>query len=339
MQTTRFIAVAMAAGCIDYDIGQDLPEWPAPAPRPVDEVTRTDVILQTQTPKVDILWMVDNSCSMGDDQTRLTQNFPTFMDYFVGSGLDYHVGVTSSDIISTAPNGADGKLVIQRGLKFIDIDTPDPILIFSEMATLGIGGRFPEKGLGGTYKCLEEKRDTINAGFYRDEASLHTIIISDEADYTQSSLITQPEYEQWYSGLKAEQGDRTFSGIISAGGSRYRQTIDAVGGIEDSVLNSDWSEVLQRLGIQAAGLKREYFLSGVPVLGTIEVTVENPGGAVIAFDEAVVDPVTGSVDGEWTYDEARNSVTFVEFVPDSLSKVVLHYTVLASQQSVDEIPE
>ncbi len=327
MQTTRFLAVAMSSGCIiENGIGIDVPEWPAPAPIPVAEVTRTDVIVQTQTPQVDILWMVDNSCSMGDDQTRLTQNFPAFMDYFVGSGLDFHVGVTSSDIIQTSPNGADGKLVITRGLKYIDSDTPDPITIFQEMATLGIGGAFPEKGLGATYKCLEEKRDTVNAGFYRDPASLHTIIISDEPDYTQSSLITQPEYEQWYDSLKPSREERSFSGIIHPqGGAKYAQTIQFVGGIQESVLVSDWSTVLERLGIQAAGLKREYFLSGVPVPGTIEVRV-NTGTATLSFDEVV------DGEGDYTYDETRNSIVFVEYVPDALAQVEITYTMLSSLQ-------
>lgn len=328
MQTTRFLAVALSSGCIiENGIGQDVPDWPAPAPIPVREETRTDVIVQTTTPKVDILWMVDNSCSMSDDQTRLTENFPAFMDYFVGSGLDYHVGVTSSDIIQSAPNGADGKLVVKRGLKYIENDTPDPITLFQEMATLGVGGAFPEKGLGATYKCLEEKRDTVNAGFYREEASLHTIIISDEPDYTQASLITQPEYEQWYDGLKETSEDRSFSGIISpTGGARYAQTIDFVGGIEESVLVPDWSGVLERLGIQAAGLKREYFLSGVPVPGTISVAVVIRSGPTLSFDEGE----------DFSYDEVRNSITFVEYVPDALSRVEITYTVLASQQGTLE---
>jgi hypothetical protein len=314
VQTTRFLAVAMTTGCIEVFI----------------DPIRTDVIVQTQTPKVDILWMVDNSCSMADDQTRLTDNFPFFMDYFVDSGLDYHVGVTSSDTIRVSENGADGKLVVKRGLKYLDVDTPDPVVIFQEMATLGAGGASPERGLASSFFCLEEKRETFNAGFYRDDASLHTIIISDEADYTQAFVITQPEYSDWYGALKDDRENRTFSGIISPSqGARYRQTINDVGGIEDSVLNDNWSQVLERLGVQAAGLKREYFLSGVPVPGTIEVSVELAGDGVLDFQE----------DEEWTYSETRNSVTFVEFVPEALSQVVLTYTALASLQSSNEVLE
>lgn len=323
VKTTQFLAVALTVGCNDYGYGDPPPEWPAPAPVPLEDQTRTDVIVQTTTPQVDILWMVDNSCSMGDDQTRLTSNFPSFMDFFVGSGLDFHVGVTSSDTISTAPNGADGKLVIQRGVKFLDPETPDPINLFSEMATLGINGRYPERGIGATFLCLEEKRDTLNAGFYRDDAALHTVIISDEPDYTQEGVITLNEYKAWYDGLKTDAENRTYSGIIHPNyGGRYAQVIDAIGGIEESVLVSDWSNVLERIGLQAAGLKREYFLSGVPVASTIEVAVITPQGIEQHFDAE-----------QWSYDPTRNSITFYEFVPDALSKVQLHYVLLSSLQN------
>ncbi|HEX4936291.1 MAG TPA: hypothetical protein VFV33_24085, partial [Gemmatimonadaceae bacterium] len=186
----RFEAAAacLAFGCgIESGFADDIPQWPDSIPPPVADVNRTDEIVQVSTPQVDILWMVDNSCSMSNEQSDLTENFPFFMDFFVGSGLDYHVGVTSSDIIRDDYSGSDGTLVVRRGVKYIETDTPDPIGLFTEMATLGTSGAFPEKGLGGTYLCLEEKRDTTNAGFYRNEAALHTIIISDEPDFTDAS--------------------------------------------------------------------------------------------------------------------------------------------------------
>ena len=46
---------------------------------------------------LDILWVIDNSCSMTEEQQALSQNFASFVQYFVGSGLDYHIGVVSTD--------------------------------------------------------------------------------------------------------------------------------------------------------------------------------------------------------------------------------------------------
>ena len=52
----------------------------------------TDVSTQVTTPEVDVLFVIDNSCSMNNEQSELTANFPSFMAYFLDSGLDYHIG-------------------------------------------------------------------------------------------------------------------------------------------------------------------------------------------------------------------------------------------------------
>ncbi|MEQ1569310.1 MAG: hypothetical protein ABMA64_26975 [Myxococcota bacterium] len=335
------LGVALA-GCSETGLSVELPDPAASNPPPLRATSQTDNVVQVTTPRVDILWMIDNSCSMSNEQDDLTHNIPYFMNFFVGSGLDYHVGVTSSDTISSNYSGSDGTLVVVAGAKYIDPETPNPVEVYVEMASLGIGGKFPERGLGATFLCLEEKRDTVNAGFYRDEAALHTIIISDEPDYTEASVITQPEYAEWYSSLKDDPEDRTFSAIIDPQrGSAYKNTAIEVGGIVWDLSDGDWPGVLEQLGLQAAGLSQEYFLSHLPTPGTIEVTVITPGGAELGFEEGFVDPNTGELtdqdgdgtpDGDWTYEQARNSITFVEFVPEAMSTVRLTYETLASVQ-------
>lgn len=348
MYRSSVYALVLASGCtLENNFADDLPVFGSSAPPPLAVARRTDRIVQVTIPQVDVLWMVDNSCSMSDEQSELTANFPFFMDYFLGSGLDYHVGVVSSDTISDR-NGSKGKLVVESGLKYIEPSTPNPVELFIRMASLGTNGVFPERGLGATYLALEEKRDTENAGFYRDEAALHTIIISDEPDYTLASVITQPEYVDWYESLKPDVDKRTFSAIVHPNvGVRYRNTALAIGGIVWPLTAGDWPQVLELLGLQVAGLKREYFLSELPVLGTIEVSVEEATGTTLAFTEGVVDPVTGLFtdidgddlpDGDWSYNPERNSVNFREYVPTAGSTVELTYDRLAAAQGNDEIP-
>jgi hypothetical protein len=71
----------------------------------------------------------------------------------------------------------------------------------------------------------------------------------------------------------------------------------------------------------ASGLKREFYLSQLPVPSNIEVTDEEDG-AIYAFVEG----------DEWTYSATRNSVIFEEYVPTALSTVDITYTALASLQ-------
>src|SRR5262245_57636987 len=46
--------------------------------------------------KIDVLFVIDNSGSMGQEQANLTANFPMFIQVLNDSGLDYRVGVTTT---------------------------------------------------------------------------------------------------------------------------------------------------------------------------------------------------------------------------------------------------
>jgi hypothetical protein len=336
MSWTRNAALLLMVACVnENEFFKDLPPIVNNTNRPVPNTEQTDSILQVTTPMVDVLWTIDNSCSMATYQDNLADNFPSFMDYFDGSGLDYHVGVVSTDTDNPTHSG---KLQPGFGYKFIDSDTASPIEVFQEMATMGTNGSSTERGLGATFLGLEEHRDTFNAGLYRDEASVNTIVISDEPDLTQSFVITQPEFVDWYDGLKREGDMRSFSSIVDPrDGQRYMNSTRELGGINWDINTDDWSGVLERLGIQASGLKREYFLSQRPVIETIVVEVEDVSGALLPpFDLAEFDDVGNLIEGDYTYDPIRNSITFLEYVPNALSTVLITYTLDSSLQEYEE---
>jgi hypothetical protein len=339
-RTSVFFLLLTSCG-IENQVEGGLPDPPVVNPPELENPTQTDIIIQTTTPEVDVLWVIDNSCSMscvvgchGLITDSVVENFHLFMDYFLGSGLDYHLGVVTTD---TDDNSQAGKLQYGRGYKYIDVDTVDPIGVFSEMATQGTDGSGQERGLGATFLAIDEVADTFNAGFYRSDASLHTVVLSNEPDMTQSTVITQSEFVEWYDGLKDEADERTFNAIVCIAsnseecpqtsiGTDYINTTHEIGGIVWDIARDDWADLLDQLGAQAAGLKREYFLSQLPVPETVEVRVEDPTGVTFYFAEAIGDPPIG----DYTYDPSRNSITFLEFVPESLSKVIISYTILSS---------
>ncbi len=67
--------------------------------------------------KVDLLFVVDNSCSMSAYQAALADTFPVVSNYFYGSGIDFHVGVVSTD---TDDPSHSGRLRQAGGQKWID---------------------------------------------------------------------------------------------------------------------------------------------------------------------------------------------------------------------------
>lgn len=335
MRLTVLVAPFLLIGCQEYTIDEGAPPAGEANPAELENPTNVDRIVQVTTPSVDVLWVVDNSGSMDAEQTQLADNFPVFMPYFLGSGLDYHIGVTSTDMKN---NGENGRLVAaDNGDTWIDVDSNNPEAMFIQMARLGIGGSPTEKGRFAAFKALETHKNGANQGFLRDDrgAGIHTIVVSDEPDLTQADDITKAEFIEWMNDLRPDNPElTTFSSIVNPPGGGiarpsgidYLEITDGVGGIKWDIGSDNWISVLEQLAIQAAGLKREYFLSQLPVDSTIEVQVQAPDGDVI----------TGQ---DWEYSVQRNSIMFETFVPEPLSQVLIQYTVLSSMVDTVDAPE
>jgi hypothetical protein len=322
--------ISLLVGCQEYNIEGGAPDYGEVNPPSVENPVQEDRIVQVTTPEVDILWVVDNSSSMGPYQDALAQNFPDFMDFFLGSGLDYHIGVVSTDM---QRQDQKGKLVeASTGERFITVETEDPMGVFEEMARLGEIVGSVEKGRSASYTALELEGDDYNEGFLRDdrESGVHVMIISDEPDYTLNNEITKDEFVEYMNGLRSDDDNVTFNSICTPpnvpiqGGDDYVYVTERVGGVLHDIRENNWTQVLTDLGFQAAGLKREYFLSKLPVVDTIEVQVHDPEGNVIPFEPDA-----------YEYSSQRNSITFHTFVPTPLSEVFIRYTILSAVMNQD----
>src|SRR5262245_34600799 len=88
------VAYAVALACADHSLE-------APTPHP--ESSMTGVYIQNPQLQLDIVFGIDNSGSMKEEQDNLIKNFPRFMQVLkaaipAGSTLDAHIGVVSSDL-------------------------------------------------------------------------------------------------------------------------------------------------------------------------------------------------------------------------------------------------
>ena len=320
------LAPLLLSGCIEQGITNLNEVVGVPNPAGLGDVQVQDRIVQVQTPEVDVLWVVDNSCSMQAEQDALTANFPLFMNYFLGSGLDYHVGVVSTDMDNDTQQG---RLLSTGGKTWIDSSTPDPVSTFSSLATLGTGGSGYERGRDATYWALEIRNDEENAGFLRPAATLSVVVISDEED--DSDDVTLNEFILWLRGLKWSQDMVSFSSIVSQTeecpleiGTDYMSITSAMGGITWDICSERWDALLDQLGLQAAGLRREFFLSQLPVPGSISVSIVE-GDVTFSF-----------IEGEdWEYDPQRNSVVFLEYIPDPMAQIFIDYTLLSSLEEAN----
>ncbi|HMV67811.1 MAG TPA: hypothetical protein PKA64_13260 [Myxococcota bacterium] len=285
-----------------------------------------DVLRQRIPEAVDILWVIDNSNSMLAEQQKLGENFPAFLDYYLNSGLDWQIGVVSTDLQDPAQSG---KLQGAAGFLWADPSVPDPAGVFSRMALLGRGGSSKEQGRGAAWAALTPPLlETTNAGFYRPSARLSVIVVSDEQDFSDDLSVNT--FIDWYLHLKPDPSMVDFSAIISMDpacndgrmGTDYLPIVHATGGSAFSICEDDWTPILAALGIRAAGLQREFFLTEVPDPSTLSVWIDD--------EEVRYDFVPET---DFVYDGDHNSINFTRYTPRATAYIHIQYaTAVSSHQ-------
>ena len=165
----------------------------------------TDAAAAEQCRKMDLVFVIDDSGSMTEEQDSLSTNFPMFAnvlnDYRLHSGetLDYRAAITTSGItanytivlpafppfpemrIPQSQSGADGKFRQTCGMTRPWLERTDPNMptTFACAARVGTGGPAIEMPLRAAELAIQP---ATNAGFVRADALLGIIMITDEDD-------------------------------------------------------------------------------------------------------------------------------------------------------------
>ena len=152
--------------------------------------------------KVDILWVIDNSGSMAEEQALIADAAPTLISALNKSGLDWHMGGVTTDMAEPAESG---KLQGANGYKWVDATVPTPAGLFAAMAQPGTLGYYEEQGRAAAYAALIPPLSTNeNAGFYRDDAVLHVVFVSDENDQSGTNATLPVVTDHFNTGLKPQ---------------------------------------------------------------------------------------------------------------------------------------
>ncbi len=320
-----------------------LPLFGAGAIDPINE----DRFEQLETPEVDILFVIDNSCSMSEEQAGLTANFQSFIQFADAQALDYRLAVVATDVDNcpnprpaNRPNSLDqgqcGYFADGNGAGtqqnpawrlITPGEQPSPEAAFSAIGTQGTTGSGLERGLDAAYQALSSPLITgWNSGFLRQDAYLALIFISDEED---QSTNTVDFYVNSFLAIKGFRNTNLFSasaivgdapsgcgGFQADAGERYISVANRTGGIFESICTSDWSSSLQNLGLSVFGYKSRFFLANQPISGTVEVEL----------DGVPVMPTSSSGQIRWSYDAPTNSVNFAPLaIPEPGSQIVVRY--------------
>ncbi|MGC8928314.1 MAG: choice-of-anchor D domain-containing protein [Myxococcota bacterium] len=170
-------------------------------------------------PKIDILWCIDNSGSMADDQASLAGNFPLFINYAVNVNANFQIGVISSEINEPAKTDSGdynypGVLFNKKGTPKIIANNPprNPTPNYQPLlsTSLEIIDAFRKNALIGeccsdeAEACFEATKKALsppiiddpeqNKGFLRDQAKLYLIMVADEDDQSPGTVDYYADY-------------------------------------------------------------------------------------------------------------------------------------------------
>lgn len=289
-----------------------------------------DTFNQINDPKVDILWVVDCSGSMGDEQDNLATNFESFIEQAVDWNADLQIAVSSTDVV-TEPNPGifqcGGRILKNRGDGALSND--EMISEFTAEGCIRLGtdcdsGR--ESGLEAGHAALSPPlNQNQNAGFVREDAKLALIFVSDEEDQSISDVAFFIDYFRAIKGTRntnmlevyAIVGDSPNGCATAAAGKRYIEVADACNPHDDmhfmSICSDDYQPVYDTLAENLFALRNQFFLSRLADPDTIVVTIN---GEVASEDY-------------WTYHEPSNSITFpADDPPERGAEITVEYDTL-----------
>jgi hypothetical protein len=288
-------------------------------------------------PKVDILFVVDNSGSMKDYQDKMAKNVELFAnEFFDNARINYRIGVVpiwDSDYLNDKTVYRSGprimnpyaELVQLKGLPeneqrrlYITRETPNPKEVLKQTVVLGTQwGPEAEQSFSPVLGVIDPKINAEkNDNFYQSDAYLAVIFLTD-ADDVSLNLSGEDFYEQ----LKAaKDGDgskiliataiprtcksQDLPGPVKA----FPDLINASGALVADLCSNTFGSQLARFGrfLAQRMAQRKVHLGFEPDIATLRVTHAPPGTPYEQRAHNVISP------NDYKYDPSNNNVILLD---------------------------
>lgn len=281
---------------------------------PEDDCGSLTQMAEARLAPADIVWVIDGSGSMKDEQAAVQQNITLFANTIASAGIDHHVVmVAPTDIANSTPLGSDASAYLHVSAS---------VNSHNALSTL-----------------LDRYSDY--ADFLREDGSLHFVVVSDD-----DSNLAAAEFRSRMEALVGKPflfhaiASEDINGLGCAGacgipllcgasrpGREYYALADATGGEKISICTSDWSLVfgpLQQAVIRSAPLPCDYALPAPPAgssLDPMRVNVEVVSAtAAIETLPNVVDAQACGTEAAWYYDD-RTLPTRINMCPSACENI------------------
>ncbi len=310
-------------------------EYPVPLKGQGDLLgLNTEQFLQTTRSRADVLMVIDDSSSMGPRQTALAQSVLSLLQVAALRNVDFQLGVTNTELAGATAAKAGTLHATNDGVRIVRPFTVNLQAAASELMHVGTSGSVES--------CMEPATRALtapyitdlskNAGFLREDASLHVICVTDARD---QAPRTPAVYLNQLLNLKGAQraGQFTYDVIgpfhpVAPSGCVYDDPNDGAhdfmvaqsGGVKEEICTSNWSATLLRIGQHLFDDRTAFALVSRPDLGAaIEVTIDGLAIPPVDPDPNLMTPI-------WNYDLISNAIVFESrYVPEPGRTVRVSY--------------
>jgi hypothetical protein len=243
--------------------------------------------------KVDILFVIDNSTSMSKEQRRVAERLETFIQSL--DGLDWQIGITTTDV-SNGMYGLKGSLIPFTGsnsyiltnrVQGFEQKFKDTVVRNETIDCEAVCPSSNEQPIKAAMQAID-KRNTDNRGFFRPDASLAIVMMSDEDEMSDgSTFATTPKnfIDHVAAGFNQAKRTTVFGIVIRPGdtacydaqdtrvyyGSFVAELTQMTGGVLGSICDDDYSKNLTNIGERVQELANEVVLSKAPKQGSVSI--------------------------------------------------------------------
>jgi len=248
----------------------------------------------------DILWVIDNSTSMGPVQQQLSDSIPSFVGELDLLDVLYQMAVVTTD---------DAEF--HGPVPVMTPETPDLPAAFAAAAAVGTTGSSTEQGLQHGTEAVTPPLAApggANDGFLRTPAGLRVIFVSDEDDQSDAPVA---DYVATFQSVKASPDHVVLSVIACLPTTRYEDAVAMTGGVAIDLCDPGWPEYLPDLAQLSMTWHDTFPLDAEPIADTIQVYLDS------------VPTYVG-----WSYEADVNAILFEpDYRPDDGDVIDVYYYV------------
>lgn len=242
------------AACSDYGVARqvEVQSWTQPA----------------RAGGVDIVWVIDDSSSMLEEQEQLAAHADSFISFLTHVPVDFRLTVVTTDPEATGP------WTTMTG------ETPDLATVFADEVLASTYGSRDEQAFE---MALRASSPSQNPDFARKQADLEVVLFSDEDDHSDmdaESFVAELQSER--NGavvVNAIVGDlpEGCASLVAAAdpGGKHVEAQQLTGGAKESICSSDYGALLERIALQVLGLDNAFALDTLPELDSLEARVDD----------------------------------------------------------------